>query len=411
MAAIPGLGDEMARALYFLKPLAAEGVRQAITGPARVTGVAFESEALVDTLVGSAATAEGGLPLLQFALAELWEAVGPGAGAITAAALDRIGGVAGALARHADEVILGLTALQRSAARRVLFALVSRQGAPVRRREDELVAGDAAARAALAGLVRGRLLVVRDTEQGATYELAHEALLRGWATLRRWLDEQAGSSGRGSGWSTPRPSGSVWVGAREALWSPRQLAELRDVDPDDLRPRERLFISASRDAHARVRLGRALGAALIPVLALIGVAGLELRDRRRAEGLLDAAQTSLLDAERDVERSLRLERQAVACFHGQERGDGEAAWSQAHALAEEADQRYDRAARALESALLFDAGSARVQGLLADALTERALLADREQQPNRRDEILRRLALYDPTGARRKAVASGGGAP
>ena len=51
VAALPGLGDEIARALYFLKPLSREGIREAITGPARATGVAFESEALVDTLV------------------------------------------------------------------------------------------------------------------------------------------------------------------------------------------------------------------------------------------------------------------------------------------------------------------------------------------------------------------------
>src|SRR5262249_35412553 len=114
VAALPGLGDEIARALYFLKPLAPEGVREAITGPARVTGVSFESEELVETLVTSTSQAEGGLPLLQFALAELWEARDQARGAITAEALERIGGVAGALARHADEVILSMTAVQRS---------------------------------------------------------------------------------------------------------------------------------------------------------------------------------------------------------------------------------------------------------------------------------------------------------
>ena len=251
VAAIPGLGDEIARALYFLKPLSAEGIRQAITGPARATGVAFESEALVDTLVGSTTAAEGGLPLLQFALAELWEAQGPAAGAITAAALEKIGGVGGALARHVDEVIVGMSVVQRLAARRVLFSLVSPQGTPVRRREDELAAGDVAARAALDGLVNGRLLVVRDTEQGATYELAHEALLRGWATLRRWLDEQAGSRAvrqrlvdAAAEWERLGRSG-------EALWSARQLSELEAVDPDDLLPRERLFVAASRSAQMR----------------------------------------------------------------------------------------------------------------------------------------------------------------
>src|SRR5262249_32934286 len=137
-------------------------------------------------------TAEGGLPLLEFALAELWEAREVDSSAVTEAALERIGGVEGALARHADAVILGMTALQRSAARRTLLALVGLQGTPVRRREEEL-AGDAESRAVLNALVNGRLVVARNGDQGATYELAHEALLWGWKTLRRWLDEQVGS--------------------------------------------------------------------------------------------------------------------------------------------------------------------------------------------------------------------------
>jgi serine/threonine protein kinase len=406
VAAVPGLGDEMARALYFLKPLSADGIRQAIIGPARATGVAFESEALVDTLVGSTTAAEGGLPLLQFALAELWEAQGPAAGAITAAALDKIGGVAGALARHADEVILGMTAVQRSAARRVLFALVSEQGAPVRRREDELVAGDATARTALNGLVNGRLLVVRDTEQGATYELAHEALLRGWATLRRWLDEQVGSREVRQRLVSAAAEWERLGRSREALWSRRQLSELGAVDQDDLLPREKLFVGASRSAHVRTRLGRALGVALIPVLGLAGCAGLELQDRRRAAIFLAEAQRCVDDAERDVTRSASLRTQAIASFDSFQPGQGEAAWATARSVAEQADQDYDRAGHALESALLFDGASVQVQHLLGDVLQARALLADRERRPRQRDELMRRLELYDPAGARREALES-----
>ena len=62
---------------------------------------------LVDELVRSMDT-EGALPLLQFALAELWEHRDVEAGTISARALAEMGGVSGALARHADSVVAAL---------------------------------------------------------------------------------------------------------------------------------------------------------------------------------------------------------------------------------------------------------------------------------------------------------------
>ena len=145
IAQIPGFGDELPRSLYFLLPLAAEGLRQAVVGPAQAQGVRFESEALVDRLV--TAGIEGSLPLLQFALGELWDARDPGSATITLAALERIGGVDGALARHADSVIARLTAPQRRAARALLLRLVTVDDTRATLTADELQAGDEAQRA------------------------------------------------------------------------------------------------------------------------------------------------------------------------------------------------------------------------------------------------------------------------
>ncbi|HRI53290.1 MAG TPA: protein kinase, partial [Pseudomonadota bacterium] len=106
VAAVGGLGDELVRALYILRPLTPDKIQEAIVGPAQIKGVSFESQELVDRLVESTAKTDGGLPLLQFALTELWEA--RKGDSITKAALDAIGGVGGALARHADQVMLAL---------------------------------------------------------------------------------------------------------------------------------------------------------------------------------------------------------------------------------------------------------------------------------------------------------------
>src|SRR4030095_6203096 len=71
---LPGLGDELTRGLYFLRTLTGERIREVIVRPAAAKGVAFESEALIDALVEQTEQAPGGLPLLQFTLAEVWDA-------------------------------------------------------------------------------------------------------------------------------------------------------------------------------------------------------------------------------------------------------------------------------------------------------------------------------------------------
>ncbi|PSM30691.1 protein kinase, partial [Haliangium sp. UPWRP_2] len=44
LATVPGIGDEINRALYILRPLSAEKIREVITGPAHKKGVSFENE-------------------------------------------------------------------------------------------------------------------------------------------------------------------------------------------------------------------------------------------------------------------------------------------------------------------------------------------------------------------------------
>ncbi|MCW5803603.1 MAG: serine/threonine-protein kinase PknK, partial [Deltaproteobacteria bacterium] len=118
LAMLPGLGEEMSRGLYFLRPLAGDRIREAIVRPAAAKGVTFESDALVDTLVVQTEQAPGGLPLLQFTLAELWDARDASASVIRTDSLAAMGGVEGALARHADRIIAALDAHGREAARR-----------------------------------------------------------------------------------------------------------------------------------------------------------------------------------------------------------------------------------------------------------------------------------------------------
>jgi serine/threonine protein kinase len=191
LAAIGEFGAVLAPSLFLLRPMTEEGIRAAIIKPALRKGVTFESEELVDDLVRASAQMPGGLPLLEFALAEVWQARASGEGALlTKDALRSIGSVSGALARHADSVLNGLGGEEKTAARRVLLSLTHMKRTRARRTWDELGGHQPAVRSAIDALVRGRLIVARQLgEEGGVYEVAHEALLWEWQTLREWIEQ------------------------------------------------------------------------------------------------------------------------------------------------------------------------------------------------------------------------------
>ncbi len=290
LTAVPGLGAAVPEALYLLRALGPEEIREAVVGPARVKGVRFESESLVDTLVEATASTEGGLPLLQFALAELWEARDVAATTIPQAALDGLGGVEGALARHADAAVARLLPDQRSAARGVLLRLITSDGTRARRTDRELVGDDPRHRAALEALVRARLLVARELEGDTAYELAHEALLSGWGSLARWRAE---ASERREVQSRLEADAAHWerLGhARDMLWGSRQLAETEALEAEQLTRREQDFLAASRRRLLHRRRVRQVGAMGV----LLGLAFLSGHLQAREPSTLDVRWRSWL---------------------------------------------------------------------------------------------------------------------
>lgn len=404
LTSVPGLGAEVPRALYLLRALTPEETREAIVGPARVKGARFESETLVDTLVASAATTEGGLPLLQFALAELWEERDAASGLITQAALDRLGGVAGALARHADAAVASLLPDQRTAVRGVLLRLVTADGTRARKTDRELVGNDARYRAALEALVHARLLVAREADDGTSYELAHEALLTGWKTLARWLAEAAERREVQARLEVAAAHWEKLDGARDVLWGARQLAEAAVLDASELTRREQAFLDASRGTVVRRRrLRRALALGFLLSLALV-YGGLELGERWRLDvevrGRLEEAHSLLEGARREREGLVDERARAFRLYDSGLEGEGDEAWGRATARGRELRERLDGVAGRLEQTLVLDPSRPDVRGALADALLERALLADLEGESAVLPALLHRLRLYDESGAR-----------
>jgi WD40 repeat protein/energy-coupling factor transporter ATP-binding protein EcfA2 len=191
------LGEAVDAGLLNVLPMRAEELREAIEKPALKTGRTFEA-GLVDRILGDVIEQPGNLPLLEFALAELWQRQ-TAAGVLTHAAYDEIDGVSGAIARRAEAVCEALEAQGQGQTVQRIFLQLTHYGEGVegtRRRivENDLVTSSTPA-AAVAQVVKAladaRLLVTGKEEatQAATVEVAHEALIRGWERLRRWLDE------------------------------------------------------------------------------------------------------------------------------------------------------------------------------------------------------------------------------
>ena len=181
-------------------------LQMAIEEPARRMGRVFQP-GLVDRIIADVQGRVGDLPLLQFALTELWKQDNQ-KGVLTLATYEALGyttpdgrrfpGVQGALARRAEEVWRKLNKRERQAAQRIFIKLVFPEAGGKDGREDASRRAwqlewhnDEVARHVVRKLVVERLLVAgRDPATGQpTLEVAHETLIQAWPRLHRWVKE------------------------------------------------------------------------------------------------------------------------------------------------------------------------------------------------------------------------------
>jgi hypothetical protein len=184
-AALQGLDHKP----IMLAPVALSELAQVIEGPARVAGIELEpglaGAMLADT------SGEDALPLLAFALRELWDRHGAG-GNLCLEHYRMLGGLQGALARAA-EALCGegrLDAAQLDLLRKALLRLVRVDaGGRFVRQPRPWSALPPQVHPLLERFVQARLLVSRGEEDGTrVLEVAHEALFRSWDRLVVWLN-------------------------------------------------------------------------------------------------------------------------------------------------------------------------------------------------------------------------------
>ncbi len=187
-------GELMQQRTEFILPLSALEIESAIIGPAQRVGLQVDSS-LVSQIVADVREEPGALPLLQYALTEVFERREDNR--LTLEGYLESGGVLGALARRAEELYVSLEPEAQRIVRQMLLRLVTLgEGTEDTRRRSrrseiaEVVQNNAGLQSVLDQFGHYRLLTF-DFESGTrepTLEVAHEALIREWQRLRGWLD-------------------------------------------------------------------------------------------------------------------------------------------------------------------------------------------------------------------------------
>ena len=175
-------------------PMTPNELEAVVVGPAERGGIAVEP-ALLAELVADAADRPGTLPLLEFALTELFDQ--RTRAALTLDGYRALGGIRGVLSRSAEAIYGGLSRDEQRVAMQVFLHLVQ-LGVGTTESRRRLPLADLMGleldpvelSTVLEAFGRRRLLSFdRElTTEQATVEVAHESLFREWDRLAEWID-------------------------------------------------------------------------------------------------------------------------------------------------------------------------------------------------------------------------------
>ena len=311
------LGPLIAPSLFPIGPMTTGELQRAISLPAEAVAAIVDDE-LVDELIAEIGTRPNALPLMQFALTELFDL--HAGDDLTLDQFRRLGGLEGAIARRAETVFGALDDHARGQTRTMFAKLVSigDDGSWVRRRVPvrDAVKGDDDAAAVLDSFVSARLLAVEvdSISREPSVSMTHEALAREWPRLAGWMeaDREAIADLRDL-----RGSIGPWLASgrdEDRLLRGASLARATtaaSARPDLLSTDEGEFLDASTElatsANRRARRFTA-AVAVLATVALIG-AGLALVQRQDARASAESERQARSQA--DLGR-LALEAQVLA---------------------------------------------------------------------------------------------------
>ena len=198
------------KARFIVPAMTREELREAIEKPAAARVMYFEPYSLVDRLIDEVAQMPGALPLLSFALSELYlkylqkfRAGTRDKRAITQEDYTEIGGVTQSLTQRADREYNKLVERDAGYAetiRYVMLRTIAVGGGELARRRVPLselrypAPEDERVKEIIKSFTAARLLVEgQDAEMNPYVEPAHDALVRGWQKLLKWKREEEDS--------------------------------------------------------------------------------------------------------------------------------------------------------------------------------------------------------------------------
>ncbi len=193
----PNLNDLLRHGLYQIPPMQPDELVSAIARPAIQVGLPID-ETLVKEILDDMRASPGALPLMQFALQDLFEYEKNQGGVIALTRDDykERGGLHQALSRHADAAFAKLNAAEQKIARSIFASLIEpgRGNVDTKRtaRLQEIVPADTDAvqvKSVITKLADARLVTTDKKDADETITLAHERLIDAWKWLRDLIDE------------------------------------------------------------------------------------------------------------------------------------------------------------------------------------------------------------------------------
>jgi WD40 repeat protein/class 3 adenylate cyclase len=326
--AYPRLAAALEDRQALVGPMSEDELRRAIERPAEHAGLLLEP-GLVEGILRDVVGEPGALPLLSHSLLETWKR--RSGRMLTLIGYLQAGGVQGAITKTAETVYReGLSPDQQALARNIFLRLTELgEGTEDTRRRVAIAeltprpehvkdVGEV-----LRTLADARLVTIGE----GTVEVAHEALIRHWPTLRAWLAEDR--EGRllhrrlteaARDWNaTDRDPALLYRGTRLAGasdWATAHDSELNELEREFLRAShdsERREIETTRGRNRRLRILLAATAVMLAVAIVAGVIGLKQRNTARATALTADAQRLGAEAltEGRLDRALLLARAGV----------------------------------------------------------------------------------------------------
>ena len=164
-------------------------LQAAIEEPAKKRNVYLEA-GLTEHILNEVGEEQGNLPLLEFALTELWKQQENGL--LTRLKYDEIGGVEKALCRHAEGVYDALKEGDKERTKQIFMKLVSPgEGTEYTRQLATRAEVEEENWDLVTHLATARLVVSNrnETTEIETVEIVHEALIKAWPDLIQWIEE------------------------------------------------------------------------------------------------------------------------------------------------------------------------------------------------------------------------------